>query len=311
MLITKIFDIILNIEDINIIFSNNIENNILNLLNQKYLNKCFLESYIININKILNRSLIESNQNDLNCSLTVCIQFEAECVIYNQNEVILDMEIQDNINNNIITKKDNIIAMIKNNTDMTIFKKGDKIPIIVGKAKFTTGSNKISINSYPFIPILNKNIIYYKINNITDNDKAQLYESIIMYIEIEEKRKIEILKNKNHKWDYFSDLLYPYKNNKTKETIKSENCSDLLSFNYENNIIYINDNINASEHLICIQKNNITNYLEEKSVLILYNLFKKYYLNLKLINDLSSIYDTEELIQENLNIFELYIKYKK
>ena len=311
MIITKIFDIILNIDDISIVFSNNIENSILNLLNKKYLNKCFLESYIIKINKILNRSLIESNQNDLSCSLIVCIQFEAECIIYNQNEVILDMEIQDNINNNIITKKDNIIAMIKNNSDMSIFKKGDKIPIIVGKAKFTTGSNKISINSYPFIPITNKNIIYYKINEITENDKLQLQESIINYIEIEENKKVEILKNKNNKWNYFNDLLYPYKNNKNKDIIKTEKCIDLLSFNYGNSIIYINDNINLSERLICIQKNNITNYLEEKSILILYNLLKKYYLNLKLINDLSTQYNTDELIKKKSDIFELYIKYKK
>ena len=311
MRITKIFDIILNIDNINIIFSNNIEDQIFNLIEQKYLNKCYLESYIIKINKILNRSLLESNQNNLNCDFIVYIQFEAECIIYNQNEVILDMEIQDNINNNIITKKDNIIAMIKNNSDMSIFKKGDKIPIIVGKAKFTTGSNKISINSYPFIPITNKNIIYYKINEITENDKLQLQESIINYIEIEENKKLEILKNKNNKWNYFNDLLYPYKNNKNKDIIKTEKCIDLLSFNYSNSIIYINDNINLSERLVCIQKNNITNYLEEKSILILYNLLKKYYLNLKLINDLSTQYNTDELIKKKSDIFELYIKYKK
>ena len=183
--------------------------------------------------------------------------------------------------------------------------------VIVGKAKFTTGSNKITINSYPFIPITNKNIIYYKINEITENDKLQLQESIINYIEIEENKKLEILKNKNNKWNYFNDLLYPYKNNKNKDIIKTEKCIDLLSFNYSNSIIYINDNINLSERLVCIQKNNITNYLEEKSILILYNLLKKYYLNLKLINDLSTQYNTDELIKKKSDIFELYIKYKK
>ena len=86
----------------------------------------------------------------------------------------------------------------------------------------------------------------------------QLQESIINYIEIEENKKLEILKNKNNKWNYFNDLLYPYKNNKNKDIIKTEKCIDLLSFNYSNSIIYINDNINLSERLVCIQKNNIT-----------------------------------------------------
>ncbi|MFM7989399.1 MAG: hypothetical protein ACKPKO_59805, partial [Candidatus Fonsibacter sp.] len=178
--ITKIFDIILNIDNINILFSNNIENNILQLIEQKYLNKCYLESFIIKINKILNRSLIESNQNDLNCTFTVCVQFEAECIIFSKNEVILNMYIQENVNNNIIAKNsnNNIIAMIKNNKDINFLKKGSIIPIIVGKAKFTTGSTKITINSYPFIPI-HQHIVYYKINKITDVDKVYLQENII------------------------------------------------------------------------------------------------------------------------------------
>jgi hypothetical protein len=310
MQITKIFDIILNIDNINIIFSNNIESQILNLIEQKYLNKCYLESYIIKINKILNRSLIESNQNNLNCDFIVYIQFEAECIIYSQNEVILNMEIHENINNNIIAKNNYIVAMIKNNKDISFLKKGSKIPIIVGKAKFTTGSNKITINSYPFIPIINQSVIYYKINKITDDEKNQLNDSIIIYINIEEERKNKILEIKNNNWNYFNNLLYPYKNNKSDENIKKDKTIELLSYKYEDSIIYFNQEINLSEKLISIN-NDAKNYLEDSSFNILYNLFKKYYLYLKLVNDLSEEYNSKELIDKNINLFELYIKYKK
>jgi hypothetical protein len=310
MQITKIFDIILNIDNINIIFSNNIESQILNLIEQKYLNKCYLESYIIKINKILNRSLIESNQNNLNCDFIVYIQFEAECIIYSQNEVILNMEIHENINNNIIAKNNYIVAMIKNNKDISFLKKGSKIPIIVGKAKFTTGSNKITINSYPFIPIINQSVIYYKINKITDDEKNQLNDSIIIYINIEEERKKNILEIKNNNWNYFNNLLYPYKNNKSDENIKKDKTIELLSYKYEDSIIYFNQEINLSEKLISIN-NDAKNYLEDSSFNILYNLFKKYYLYLKLVNDLSEEYNSKELIDKNMNLFELYIKYKK
>ena len=310
MQITKIFDIILNIDNINIIFSNNIESQILNLIEQKYLNKCYLESYIIKINKILNRSLIESNQNNLNCDFIVYIQFEAECIIYSQNEVILNMEIHENINNNIIAKNNYIVAMIKNNKDISFLKKGSKIPIIVGKAKFTTGSNKITINSYPFIPIINQSVIYYKINKITDDEKNQLNDNIIIYINVEEERKKKILEIKNNNWNYFNNLLYPYKNNKSDENIKKDKTIELLSYKYEDSIIYFNQEINLSEKLISIN-NDAKNYLEDRSFNILYNLFKKYYLYLKLVNDLSEEYNSKELIDKNMNLFELYIKYKK
>jgi hypothetical protein len=241
MHITKIFDIILNIDNINILFSNNIEYQILQLIEQKYLNKCYLESFIIKINKILNRSLIESNQNDLNCSFTVCIQFEAECIIFSKNEVILNMVVQEHVNNNIIATKNNMIAMIKNNKDINFLKKNSIIPIIVGKAKFTTGSNKITINSYPFIPI-HTHTVYYKIKTITESDKVYLQDNIINYINIEENKKKEILAIKNNTWNYFDELIYPLKNNISNESIKKSKTIDLLSLNLENTTVYYNNN---------------------------------------------------------------------
>ena len=44
--------------------------------------------------------------------------------------------------------------------------------------------------------------------------------------------------------------------------------------------------------------------------MIFYELCKKYYLYLKLINDLSILYNTDKLIKDNNNIFDIYIKYK-
>lgn len=309
MQITKIFDIILTIDNINILFSNNIESQIFNLIEQKYLNKCFLECFIIKINKIINRSLIESNQNDLNCSFSVCIQFEATCIIYNRNEVILNMRVKENVNNSIITEGNNIVAMIKNNKDTDFLKKGSIIPIIVGKAKFKTGSNKITINSYPFIPIHNDKI-YYKINTISDADKIQLQENIINYIVNEENIQDNIIKTNKNIWNYFNDLLYPLKNNLSNESKKKNKHVDLLSFNFENSIVFFNDEINLSEHLLCID-NTQDSYIEDSSYNILYNLLKQYYLYIKLLNELCIQYKSEDDINSNKDIFNLYIKYKK
>ena len=75
-------------------------------------------------------------------------------------------------------------------------------------------------------------------------------------------------------------------------------------------LIYINQEINQSERLISINKES-NNYLEDSTYNILYILFKKYYLYLKLLNDLSEEYNSKELIEKNINLFELYIKYKK
>ncbi len=314
MKINKVFDIILNITDITHIFVKKIDDKLIELLSEKYLNKCFMSSYILKINKIINRSLLEANQNDLECSFNISIQFEAECLIFNQNEIILDMEIQEIVNNNIITKKDNILALIKNNQDLTNFKKGDKIPITVGKVKYSVGSDKISINSYPFIPITT-NIKYYKLSKLDDSELDLLNEEILNIIQLEENIKSTILKTKNNNWNYFKELIYPYKKNIELKNIK--NTIDLLELvnnleKYENQIIEINDKYNISDRTVILHKENeVNNYIKSNMYLIIYDILKKYYLNLKLINDLSTIYNTEKLIKENLTIFNIYSKYKK
>lgn len=315
MIITKIFDIILNIDNINTIFNKDINLTILEIIKAKYVNKCYLGVFITNINKILNRSLIESDQSDLNGVFHVSIQFEAECIIYNTNEVILEMTVQDNINNSLSISNDNCSAVIKVNKSISDFKKGQKIPIIVGKAKFDTGSDKIRINSYPFIPIIDNKNIYYKISTLTESDKDRLNDKIIKYINNEEDIKKELLSKKNNKWEYFNELVFPYKNNTSDDIIKKNKMIDLLELNnLENKIILQHNEIEMSKRMICTFSNedkNVNAYLEYDNFEMLYPIFKKYYLFIKLVNDLSKIYDTDEKIKLSKNVFDLYIKYKK
>ena len=209
MKITKVFDIILNISNINDIFSKDINNNLLILIEKKYKHKCYLSSFILKINKIINRSLLECNQNDLNCSFNISIQFEAECLIFSKNEIIMNMQITEKVNNNIILKNkatedlpDIIISLIKNNLDMVKFNKGDILPIMVGKVKYSLGSDKITINSYPFIPLVSNNI-KYKITQLEDSQLELLKETILNYINEEENikqsKRIKLLEIKSSK----------------------------------------------------------------------------------------------------------------
>jgi hypothetical protein len=323
MIITKIFDIILNINSINDLFISDINNKIITLIENKYKYKCYLSSYILNINKIINRSLLECNQNDLNCSFNLSVQFEAECLIFIKNEVILNMKIHEIINNNIILKNDTsnlydskynlneiIIALIKNNSDMKIFKKNDIIPITVGKVKYTLGSDKITINAYPFIPIIMPNICY-QINEINTNQFELLNDNILKYINIEEKRKEQILKENNNTWNYFKELLYPYKNKNYNTKYEYLLINDLVTnSNQYNNFVVTYDNIDLSESKLFIDK-NAKQYIKPDSYITLYEICKNYYLYLKLLNDLSIKYNSKKLIDNYNNIFNLYTKYKK
>lgn len=319
MKITKIFDITLNIDNINDIFTKDINQKLLSLIKKKYQYKCYLSSYVLQINKIINRSLLEFNQNDLNCSFNISIQFEAECLVFNKNEVILNMKIQEIVNNNLILKNTTtseineiIIALIKNNQDLSIFSKDDIIPIIVGKVKYSLGSDKITINAYPFIPIIS-NIIYYQVTSLNKQQLELLQETILPYIEYEEQIKNDLLKTKNNTWDYFKNLVYPYTNtNNTKSKPTMINLMEVInnSDKYNNKIIAFDEKYDISNCELCIYDDH-NSYVKINSYMSFYELCKKYYLYLKLINDLSINYNSEKEIKSNTKIFDIYNKYKK
>ena len=156
------------------------------------------------------------------------------------------MKIQEIVNNNLILKNTTtseineiIIALIKNNQDLSIFSKDDIIPIIVGKVKYSLGSDKITINAYPFIPIIS-NIIYYQVTGLNKQQLELLQETILPYIEYEEQIKNDLLKTKNNTWDYFKNLVYPYTNtNNTKSKPTMINLMEVInnSDKYNNKII--------------------------------------------------------------------------
>lgn len=318
MKITKVFDIILNINDINDIFCKDINNKLLELIEKKYIYKCYYSSFIIKINKILNRSLLECNTNDLNCSFNISIQFEAECLVYSKNEIIMNMKIHEKVNNNIILKNigDNdvpeiIISLIKNNLDMNVFNKNDIIPIVVGKVKYSLGSDKITINAYPFIPIVEE-VSKYQLSTLDSTQLELLNESILKYVEFEEQQKQTILQTKNNTWKYFQSLIYPYKSEYNNNSDEFINLLDAVnnSSKYQNLVISFDEKYDISNCKLYIHK-NADFYIKNDSYVIFYNLCKKYYLYLKLINDLSIKYNSEKLINNNIKIFNLYTKYKK
>ncbi len=309
MIINKIFDVKLNINNINIIFSKDINAVILDLIDKKFTNKCYLEVYILKINKILNRSLIQTDQSDLNGLLFVCIQFEAECISYSNGEVILEMNIKNIINNSVSLTNEYCNGIIKMKKNIPNFIKGQNIPIKVGKAKFDPGSDKINVNACPFIPLVDKQV-YYKLTLISDNTKEKLNDIILM-INNEEELKKKILENKDNKWEYFSNMIYPFNKDLSNDKIKKNNCEDILNIDkLQNSIISYDPEINLSNRLICIYKDS-PDYIECDSFEILYDIYKSYYLHINLINNLSKLYNTDSIINENKNVFDLYIKYKK
>jgi hypothetical protein len=328
MIIDKIFETQINLTDINDIFNNNLDELLVNKLNNQYVNKCYKSSYILSINKIINRSIPTINKRSLAAYINIYIVFEASVLHYDFLDIILDNEVIDTSNSRIICKSENKSILINNkNKILDSIKVNQLIPIIVGKCSYTLYKNTISINSYPFIPILeNKNNIYYIIDQLTNDDIELLNSTIILDINNEIKLKNDILKVKNNKWEYFNKLLYPYKELKYNKNIPYIEDNDLLKLNSYGIVSLLNEQP-LIEHNISVvnydkyKKNNkngvnneyngsIDNPISENALVIYQIYLIKFYKHLKLLRELTESYQDEDKFNTNQNVFDIYEKNK-
>lgn len=305
------FTVDFNIDNIkNIQNVDNIDLYLIDQLKNVYEKVCFKNCFIYSITKIKNKSFYDI-LNNLYAYITIKITFECIIVKYDKFEIINNVKITEISNDKIICEGENISVFIKMNEKLNTYVKNQIIPIVVGKSNYNTGKSEIPINAYPFVPTFEKNK-YFKIELLTEDEKNKLNETVINQIKIEEKKINEMKKNKGKIIEYFEKLVYPYKKDKSKEIDKDTEIVDLFNMNFKG-IVFQSNYDNGKDHKIRIFKNDNVdiNYICDKSINIYYILFYNYLKYLILIQDLSNTYNTEKLIEDNKNIFDLYESFKK
>jgi hypothetical protein len=327
MLNTQTFETQINLTNINDIYDNNLDDLLLNQLKNKYENNCYKSSFIVTVDKIINRSLPTVNKRSLTAYVNIFMIFEATVLHFDYLDVIVNNDVVDISNSRVICKSENKAILINNKSKiLDSIKVNQNIPIIVGKCSYSMYKNVISINCYPFIPsfiVENKNNIYYKIEQLSKNDKDLLNSTIINNINSEIELKNTLLKVKNNRWEYFSNLLYPYKKKFTNEKIQYISNVDLLNLNSEGIVSLLNEQPLTAHNISIIdyekynknkKTNNdsivsngsIDNPIVENSLVVYQIYLTKYYKNLKLIRELSETYYDDKIFDDNKNVFDIY-----
>jgi hypothetical protein len=84
----------------------------------------------------------------------VDILFEVSGIVYEEEEIIHNCKIIEIINDSMIAKSEYASIQIKIINNITVFKKGEEIPIIVKKVAYKPFENGIAIVAIPFVPII-------------------------------------------------------------------------------------------------------------------------------------------------------------
>jgi DNA-directed RNA polymerase subunit E'/Rpb7 len=324
MLIVKVLETRIDLHDINDMFCADYNKNILEKLKIQYVGKCFKSVLILDILKIIRRSSPMSKNKVLDGSVYIDISFEVSGVVYEKEEVIHNCSIiQINDNGTMHAKSDHASIYIKNSkelADLLIFKKMDKIPVIVMASRYQIYDTEISISAVPLIPILKKSIIYKivdyadKSDKSDDSDKYDYSDkNIKKIVDLDSIKMLEsdLLKASKNKTIYnsFRKLLYPLKEYKKVKTGSVKNISvEGFSGLKVGDLVYKPiDYLDDATFLILGNNHKIEGIeLEiEKSELEI-KLFNDYYKNMITLLDFCQVYDTADKVKELNKVWSLF-----
>lgn len=328
MIVKKILETFIDIEDPNEIFSRDRDATILNKLTEKFVGVCYHSCYVLKVNRIIRRSYIymkETLDGDTQSSVT----FEVDAIIYKRNEIINGCKIIKKEPNGITHAKSKYAGIqLSIQQHMSIFKEGDVVPIIVKRVRYNINQTAISILAVPFIPMEYKKY-YYKLTGSLTKDETANITSLIKQINDEDSKISKLNANDKKIFKFFVDLLhYPAKT--STKNAKKINLSKILEVKtgilfktenkYDDSFIYHESNDKGERNSMISEltktdskKNIVSNdiVVEENIYNVFSHFLLEYLSNLQSLQDFINHYPSFASVQKDKTIWKMYSMLKK
>ena len=310
MIVTKILETTIDLFDSKDIYNSDVESMLLKKLENRYKNKCFKSILILEISKIIRYSDIKLVDNRLDGAAFINVQFEVRGVILVKGEVLTDCKVTEIITTGIIIEHKYAAGLIipgQKNQIYNIIKKGQIIPIIISDVRYNIGQSEISIRGIPFIPQYIKNVYYQIEYGLYEDEYNKLKQLIDEY-----NNELKLHENiKNKSYEFFKELLYPYKAyNKIKAEVIDIDFNKLSSIN--NGIItYLREEEKSDSFIYKIDKVNDTQEIINSSLYpALVDIINRRIMYLQNLRVLATTYNTKEKIQENIKYWQVCQMFK-
>lgn len=281
---------------------------LMNILRHNLTGKCFRECYVLDVNKIINRSKCKIVQRGPDCHGTINILFEVRAIQYSKWENITGCKVvhKDKNDKIIICVSEHATICLQSNKSLESIRVGQFIIIKVAQVQYHPGSAKISVNAYPYMPKRTTEVFELK-GELNEKEKASI-EIILSRISEQEKDLKESLKNEDVKerLSFFKKVLYV--SSPPKEGTK-ENLIELANKGVFNGFY-------GRHAKMALWEPDVYKYsqMPQADDMILRNyslydglnsLLKDYLDNILLLKEMLQIYDTPEKVQEHRNLWAI------
>jgi len=268
----------------------------------------------------------------LNGDSNTNIQFEVDAIVYQTNEIINGCKIIKKEPNGIIHAKSEYAGIqLSIQPNMSIFKEGDIVPVIVKRVRYNVNQSAASILAVPFMPAV-YTPTYYKISGELTKLQIDELKSLISQIENESAKFNELNAADKKLYKFFVDLLNPISS--TSSTSSTSSASSLFSnptsstkINIKNLLdvksgIVFNAENKFNENILSVisetkEKKKEEEEREEKELLdspiyiAFYSLLSHQLMNIQTIQNFLSYYPDFASVQKNKDIWKMYTMLKK
>jgi hypothetical protein len=325
MLIEKLLQTRVQLTDPADLYSGNINAIIMDNLKQRYENKCFKSCLVIEVLEIIEKSHFIFSRHSQNAAASCCVRFKVLGMVAKKYEKLHNCVVSKiQKNGDILCKNKYAAIYIKASSALQTIREGQTIVVLAGIMKYIISKPRISVNSYPFIPVFRSNVIY----NITI-EPSTLIPTFMSRLLLEEKKNGDIKDDiKNH----FVSLLYPYRTKNILNSMLGQGCSfstfsDVVGMPNGTSLMMSRpDCLPCDAPVVMIHSKppleDLLGYDElkkskdgivttENYTTIMVQLISSYIELLIDIRELSSTYNTMEKIEENKNLWNIYEKHKR
>jgi Cu/Ag efflux protein CusF len=238
----------------------------------------------------------------------VNVMFEVDAIQYIKGEIINGCRVIKKEPNGVIHAKSEYAGIqMQVSANMSIFKEGDVIPVIVKMVRYNVNQSAISVLSVPFMPLPNT-VVYYKINDVLNKQEIAFVNELQSQIKTEEDaiKKLDVNAKKIYK--FFVDLL----SNKepSMEKGKKLNIADITSF--KSGVIWKPEMAFGSMDLYTsdLKDDSKVDIINESPLIAFSTMLVKHLSNLQTLRGFIKYYPKITNISEHKNIWKMYTSLK-